>query len=75
MTGDLFQLNTLCIAIAAGMFKLADTGFDTLKLYAVLKLGALLLRMNSDGFSLDTVKANKVLSAGSAALAYIAFVE
>lgn len=56
------------------MFHLGDTGFNSLKMLAVTNLVALLLRMDKDGFSADTVMANKVQSAVTIALIVLAFV-
>ena len=61
-------------AIACGMYGLADTGFDDIKLLAALAIGSLALRMKADGVSVDTIKANACEAGVAAALAFIAFV-
>jgi hypothetical protein len=75
VTGELWQLNALCTAVAAGMFKLGGTGFDAMKALAVSHGVALLLRLNDGGFSVDTVKANKVQAVTTLTLLFLAFVD
>jgi hypothetical protein len=69
----LFALNALCTAVAAGMFKLSDTGFDTMKALAAANVLALLLKLDSDGFKTDTLMANKVQAVITVVLAVLAF--
>eukprot|EP00545_Synedropsis_sp_CCMP1620_P012963 CAMPEP_0119003024 /NCGR_PEP_ID=MMETSP1176-20130426/311_1 /TAXON_ID=265551 /ORGANISM="Synedropsis recta cf, Strain CCMP1620" /LENGTH=153 /DNA_ID=CAMNT_0006954583 /DNA_START=51 /DNA_END=512 /DNA_ORIENTATION=+ len=73
VTTDMFALNALCTAFAAGMFKLAGTGFDPLKTLAASQLLALFLKMDSDGISTDTVMANKVQTVITVLTAVLAF--
>ena len=75
VTGDLWQLNAVIAGVSAAMFHLADTGFDTLKMMAVANALALLLRLDSAGLSIDTIRANKVQTVMTIVLAVIAFVE
>lgn len=57
------------------MYGLDATGYSDLKMLAALALGALLLRFDSSGFSLDTVKSNKVQSLIAVLLAFVAYVK
>jgi hypothetical protein len=75
VTGDLFQLHALITAMACAMFNLSGTGFDSLKMIAVTSLGALALRLQSDGVSVDTVQKNAVQTAIALAVAFIALVD
>ena len=74
VTSDLFQQHALITAIACAMYGLNNTGFSDLKLLASLAVGALLLRMDSSGFSVSTIQDNKVQTAVALALSFIAFV-
>ena len=56
------------------MYGLGATGFSDLKMLAALSVGALLLKMDTSGFSLGTIQDNKVQTALAVALAFIAFV-
>jgi hypothetical protein len=75
VTGDLFQLHAMITAIACAMFNLTDTGFDALKMMAVSTLGALTLRLQADGVSIDTVQNNAAQTTIALALAFIALVD
>jgi hypothetical protein len=55
------------------MCGLSDTGFDTLKTLAVGNAAALFLKLSDSGFSADTIMANKVQTAATAAMIFIAF--
>ncbi|KAI2496459.1 hypothetical protein MHU86_18043 [Fragilaria crotonensis] len=59
VTGDLFALNALATAVACALFKLGDTGFDSLKVPAVMNIVSLVLKMDKSGFNADTIMANK----------------
>lgn len=74
MTTDLFAQNALCTAIACALFGLNDTGFSDIKLLAALSVAGVVLRLDSDGLNLDTVKANKVQTLLALVLSFVAFV-
>lgn len=74
VTTDLWALNALCTAVACAMYKLGDTGFDSLKMMAVANAVALVLKFDKGGISTDTLKDNKVLTVGTVVLAVLAFV-
>ena len=74
MTSGLFPQHALCTAIACAMYGLGDTGYAPVKMLAALSIGALLLTMDAQGFSVDTVMANKAQSAIALGLGFIAFV-
>jgi hypothetical protein len=74
VTTDLFQTQALCTAVACSMYGLGSTGFDDLKLLAASSAVALLLRFDSGGFNVDTVKANKAQAVITAVLLFVAFV-
>lgn len=59
VTSDLFALNALATAVACALFKLGDTGFDSLKVLAVMNIVSLVLKMDKGGFNADTIMANK----------------
>ena len=56
------------------MYGLGDTGFTDIKLLAALSVAGLVLRLDSDGINLDTIKANKVQTLIAVALSFVAFV-
>jgi hypothetical protein len=70
----LWAQNALCTAVAAAMFKLGDTGFDSLKTLAVANALSLLLRMDGSGFNADTIMDNKVQTVITVVLLLLAFV-
>jgi hypothetical protein len=74
VTSGLFQQHALITAIATGMYGLTYTGFSDVKMLAALAIGGLFLRLDGSGFSVDTVKDNKVQTAVALVLAFIAFV-
>ena len=55
------------------MYGLGATGFSDLKMLAALSVGSLLLKMDSNGFNLNTIQNNKVQTAVALALAFIAW--
>mmetsp|Transcript_27220 Transcript_27220/g.63690 ORF Transcript_27220/g.63690 Transcript_27220/m.63690 type:complete len:157 (-) Transcript_27220:244-714(-) len=75
VTTDLFGLNALCAAFAAGMYGLGDTGFDTLKAYVLANALALTLKVLDGGSenAVDTVMDNKVLTASVLAGLYLVY--
>jgi hypothetical protein len=56
------------------MYGLGSTGFNDLKMLAASSAVALLLRFDSGGFNVDTVKANKAQTVITAVLLFVAFV-
>jgi hypothetical protein len=62
-------------AVACAMFNLSDTGFSEIKLLATSSVLALVLRLDSDGINLDTLKDNAIQTAIMAILLFVAFVE
>jgi hypothetical protein len=75
ITSDLFQQHALITAIATAMYGLNSTGFGDLKLLAGLAIAGLLLRLDSSGFNVETVQANKVQTAVALLLTFIAYVK
>lgn len=73
VTTDIWATSALCTAISAAMFHLGDTGFNSLKMLAATNIGALLIRMDKEGFSTDTIMANKVQAVITVALTVLAF--
>ena len=74
ITTDLWATAALCTAISAAMFKLADTGFDDLKMLAVTNAAALLLGMDCK-VSKDALMANKVQAIITILLLVLAFIK
>jgi hypothetical protein len=56
------------------MYGLGSTGFNDLKMLAASSAVALLLRFDTGGFNVDTVKANKAQTVITAVLLFVAFV-
>mmetsp|Transcript_916 Transcript_916/g.1586 ORF Transcript_916/g.1586 Transcript_916/m.1586 type:complete len:157 (-) Transcript_916:253-723(-) len=75
VTTDLFALNALCAAFAAGMFGLGESGFGTLKAYVLAKSLALTLKILDGGAenAVDTLMDNKVMTVSVLAGLYIVF--
>jgi hypothetical protein len=73
ITEDGYARNALITAIACAMYGLGDTGFDTITLLALGNAAALGLTMLDSGFSTDTVMANKVQTAISLMMLYVAY--
>ena len=74
VTSPLFQNHALCTAIATAMYGLGATGFGELKMLAALSLATVLLKMDTDGFSVDTLMDNKVQTVVALVLMFIAYV-
>lgn len=75
VTTDLFALNALCAAFAAGMYGLGETGFGTLKAYVLAKALALTLKIVDGGAdnAVDTLMDNKVMTVSVLAGLYLVY--
>jgi hypothetical protein len=75
VTGDLFALNALVTAVAAAMYGLGSSGFDSMKSLAAGYALSLLLCCDKNGFSVDTIKNNAPQTVITVVLLVLAFVK